>query len=276
MTRNEKSNNKSNECPRFRQHNYNKLQKLAGDKQGEKNVENKKQDNARVSAASSNLSRNVITNITPEQSTKVVKRKGAVAGSTSSKSLTSDVSLKITKSRPSNEYDRDKSITAQIFEAGPPPSLNSLHRLNKKVSNVKTDLEVAENTPDKAGLKLAEEKLVESPRSNNNFRKTVSKRVDISPEEQLYSSLANLSLSCTSFDERLQSSPHGFWLATESKKGRDPEPKLEWFHQPYEGTEVICHASENMIQMLADESDKVGRQIFLSTPATSLYNDFDM
>lgn len=280
MTRDEKRNTnmeKHLECSRFRQHRYNKLQNLRGDKQDDKSVHNKKQNVCQVSAASSNLSRNVITNITPQQSATVVKRKGAVPVTTSSSAPATAIRLISTKTGPSSGYNvEDRTTTAQKFEAGPPPTLNSLHRLNKKVSDIKADLDMAEKIPDRAGLKLAEEKLIGSPRSNNNFRKTVSKRVDISPEEQLYSSLANLSISSNSFNGRLESSPYSFWVASESKKGKDPEPKLAWFHQPYEGAEVICHASDDMIQTLMEESYKIDREIFLSTPATSSYKDYDI
>ena len=155
------------------------------------------------------------------------------------------------------------------------PTLNSLHRLNKKLSDAKADLDKFNSNPDVVGLKLAEEKLVGSPTSNSNFRKTVSKRVDISPEEQLYSSLANLSISSASIDTRLDGAPHSLYVASESRKGRDPEPKLEWFHQPYTGTEVLIHTSDDMIQTLLDESSKLQREILMSTPITSEYTMFD-
>ena len=88
--------------------------------------------------------------------------------------------------------------------------------------------------------------------------------------------MANLSVSSTFSDGKLEGSPRSIWVASEPKKGRDPEPKLEWFHKPYEGTEIVCHASDDVIKSLMDEANKIERDLFLSKPSVSLYKDFDL
>lgn len=272
MTRNEKrdmNKEKNIECPRFKKHIKNKK---SGNDEKENDKSGHDKSKGSVSAVSSNLSRNVITNIDPKQSAYVVKRRGAILNT--KKASPAPVNC-LKDSETDGSGLHNNNTNTQPFEAGPPPTLNSLHRLNKKVSDAKADLDKFNSNSDIVGLQLAEEKLVDSPRSNNNFRKTVSKRVDISPEEQLYSSLANLSMSSTSMDSRIDRAPHSLCVASESRKGRDPEPKLEWFHQPYTGTEVLVHASDDMIQTLLDESYKLQREILISTPITAEYKISD-
>lgn len=279
MARDEKrsaNKDKLMECSRFKQHNERKKDKISDGKQNDQQVHSdNRQKFSSVSASSSDLSRNVITNVDPKQSAAHIKRTGAVF--CTKKPSMPPVSLKGANVYHASLHDfKDKTGSTQTFEAGPPPRLNSLHRLNQKVSDIKIQLETADSNSDKEGLKLAEDKLVESPNANNNFRKNVSKKVDISPEEQLYSSLANLSISSTSMESRLDNGPKGFWVERENRKGRDPEPKLEWFHQPYEGAEVLIHPSDDMLQMLMDESYKVERELLISTPSISEYNLYDI
>ena len=180
MTRNERrdrNKEKNIECPRFKKHIQNK--KSGNDDEKENNKTGHDKSKGSVSAASSNLSRNVITNIDPQTSAYVVKRKGAILNTKKS----SPIPVDCLKVRATDGSGLHKDTNSQPFEAGPPPTLNSLHRLNKKVSDAKADLDKFNSNNDIVGLKLAEEKLVGSPKSNSNFRKTVSKRVDISPEE---------------------------------------------------------------------------------------------
>ena len=160
---------------------------------------------------------------------------------------------------------------------GPPPQKNSLHRLDTQLSEIKGDLKAVANVPEATGIRLAQEKLADSQKSNNNFQKTISKRVDISPEDQLYSSLANLSIS-SAFEGTKSSNglPKGLCLPSHGYaiKGRDVEPKLEWFHHPYEGEEIVCHTSDETLESMMNEARQLEREIRLSQPATSSYNDY--
>ena len=247
------------ECQRFKKHNQNQTKK------GDEKLD-KIKPNSLATATSSNLSRNVIKTIEPEKGRIGVKRASATEDITEVSPMPETLLADITRKTPDLSNEGKDITRTQCFKPGPPPMLNTLHRLKKKVSDVQAELNIVDLVPDEAGLRLAEEKLISSPNTNRNFKKSVSKRVGIPPEEQLYSSLANLSLSSTSFDSGSENVQPGFWVQPESRKGRDPEPKLEWFHQPYQGTEVLIHASEDILQMLIDESHKVQRDILLSTP----------
>ena len=247
------------ECQRFKKHNQNQTKK------GDEKLD-KIKPNSLATATSSNLSRNVIKTIEPEKGRIGVKRASATEDITEVSPMPETLLADITRKTPDLSNEGKDITRTQCFKPGPPPTLNTLHRLKKKVSDVQAELNIVDLVPDEAGLRLAEEKLISSPNTNRNFKKSVSKRVGIPPEEQLYSSLANLSLSSTSFDSGSENVQPGFWVQPESRKGRDPEPKLEWFHQPYQGTEVLIHASEDILQMLIDESHKVQRDILLSTP----------
>ena len=264
-----KKKQKENECPRFKQHNQKTLTNNSEEVQ-RKNSDSKQ--GTKVIASSSNLSRNVASNINSPEDV-LVRRTDAISNATTS-SMPSK-GLKHTKVVAAHQTNVGTPLVNPMsFEPGPPPTINSLHRLNKKVSDVQSELDKADTNSDEAGLKLAEEKLAGSPTSKKNFQKSVSKCVDISPEEQLYSSLANISLSSTSFDSRIDVE-HNFWVASESKKGRDPEPKLEWFHQPYKGTEVLVHPSNEIYKMLSEESFRIERERLISTPIESDYNMYD-
>ena len=264
-----KKKEKENECPRFKQHN--KKTTVESDEKLRKDQKNKQ--GIKVFAASSNLSRNVASNVNSPNEI-LIKRTGA-AVSTTSTSSTPPTGPKCVKVGTNKQSDLEgQSLKPNSFEPGPPPAANSLHRLSRKVSNVKSELDQIDSNSTEEGIRLAEEKLEASPTSKKNFQKSVSKQVDVSPEEQLYSSLANISLSSTSFDSRLDGA-HNFWVASESRKGRDPEPKLEWFHQPYKGTEVLVHASNDIYQMMLEETFKYDREKLLSTPSRSDYNMYD-
>ena len=258
-----KSRNEA-ECQRFKKHNQNQTKK------SDEKLDHKIKPQYLATATSSNLSRNVIKTIEPEKGKIGVKRTSATEDMAEVSPMPETLLADITRKAPAVSNEEKDITRTQCFKPGPPPALNTLHRLKKKVSDVQAELNMVDLVPDKAGLKLAEEKLVSSPNTNKNFKKSVSKRVGIPPEEQLYSSLANLSLSSTSFDCGSENVQPGFWVQPESRKGRDPEPKLEWFHQPYQGTEVLIHASEDVLQMLIDESHKVQRDILLSTSSKNI------
>lgn len=256
---------KENECPRFRQHN-----KKGSTDNGDKARRSKQ--GSSVVTFSSNLSRNVVSSGS-SQNPVIIKRTEAVSTKPSqTEPVTEPKNTKVNSTEQQNE--ELPPLKPAPFKPEPPPATNSLHRLGKKVNEVQSELDKLDLNSTEAGLKLAEEKLAGSPTSKKNFQKSVSKLVDISPEEQLYSSLANISLSSTSFDSRIEGE-HNLWIASESRKGRDPEPKLEWFHQPYRGTEVLIHPSKEIHRILLEESYKNSRERLLSTPAETDFDFYD-
>ena len=256
---------KENECPRFRQHN-----KKGSTDNGDKARRSKQ--GSSVVTFSSNLSRNVVSSGS-SQNPVIIKRTEAVSTKPSqTEPVTEPKNTKVNSTEQQNE--ELPPLKPAPFKPEPPPATNSLHRLGKKVNEVQSELDKLDLNSTEAGLKLAEEKLAGSPTSKKKFQKSVSKLVDISPEEQLYSSLANISLSSTSFDSRIEGE-HNLWIASESRKGRDPEPKLEWFHQPYRGTEVLIHPSKEIHRILLEESYKNSRERLLSTPAETDFDFYD-
>jgi len=110
------------------------------------------------------------------------------------------------------------------------PELNSLLRLGHQVNKVKRELDSANE--DKA-LELAKGKLLDSPNTNKSFRKTVAKRVEFGPDENLFNKLTSLDLSAAevkpSAVARVKNVPEG---------KRDPEPCLKDFHEPFHGEPV--------------------------------------
>jgi len=78
------------------------------------------------------------------------------------------------------------------------PVLNSVLRLGEKVNSVREDLNRAksgEHGADSFAVKLARDRVVNSPRTNREFRKVVARKVDFRPNEQIFSHLASLSIT---------------------------------------------------------------------------------
>ena len=78
------------------------------------------------------------------------------------------------------------------------PVLNSVLRLGDKVESVRNDLTRARSGgegSDDLAVSLARNRIVNSPRTNQQFRKTVARKVDFRPDEQIFSHLASLSVS---------------------------------------------------------------------------------
>ena len=78
------------------------------------------------------------------------------------------------------------------------PVLNSVLRLGEKVNSVRDDLNRAKSGglgADNFAVSLARERIVNSPRTNREFRKVVARKVDFRPNEQIFSHLASLSIT---------------------------------------------------------------------------------
>ncbi len=78
------------------------------------------------------------------------------------------------------------------------PVLNSVLRLGDKVESVRNDLTRARlggEESNELAVSLARNRIVNSPRTNQQFRKTVARKVDFRPDEQIFSHLASLSVS---------------------------------------------------------------------------------
>ncbi len=78
------------------------------------------------------------------------------------------------------------------------PVLNSVLQLGEKVEAVRNDLTRA-RSGDKGSndiaVSLARNRIVNSQRTNQQFRKTVARKVDFRSDEQIFSHLASLSVS---------------------------------------------------------------------------------
>lgn len=91
--------------------------------------------------------------------------------------------------------ERQKKVAAKPLPQK--PVLNSVLRLGEKVEAVRNNLTQAisgEGSDDLAVL-LARNRIINSPRTNQQFRKTVARKVDFRPDEQIFSHLASLSVS---------------------------------------------------------------------------------
>ena len=83
---------------------------------------------------------------------------------------------------------------------------------------------------------------MDSPNTNKDFRKTVAKRVDFSPDEKLFNTLTKLDLSENSDPNEIakkQIKKHKNSSAACANK-RDPEPNLGDFHQVFQGQSIPC------------------------------------
>ena len=128
------------------------------------------------------------------------------------------------------------------------PELNSLLRLGHRVNKVKGELNDANEVK---ALDLAKGKILDSPNTNKNFKKTVAKRVEFGPEEKLFNKLTSLDLSEVELKPtsatRVKNVPEG---------KRDPEPCLNDFHEPFHGEPVPMMADPK------DMRDKIVRDFY--------------
>ena len=152
MARDDKSvtkNRNEAECQRFKKHNQNQTKK------GDQKLDNKIKPNVLATATSSNLSRNVIKTIGPEKGKIGVKRTSATEDIAEVSPMPETLLADITRKTPDISNEEKDIARTQCFKPGPPPTLNTLHRLKKKVSDVQAELDIVDLVPDKAGLKLA-------------------------------------------------------------------------------------------------------------------------
>jgi len=92
--------------------------------------------------------------------------------------------------------ERQKKVVAKPLPQK--PVLNSVLRLGEKVEAVQNDLTRARAGgvgSDDLAVSLARNRIVNSPRTNQQFRKTVARKVDFRPDEQIFSHLTSLSVS---------------------------------------------------------------------------------
>ena len=128
MTDNKRNQKKEKEnlCPRFKQHQKKGCSEKDDIIKGNKGSKR----GTSVVTFSSNLSRNVVSNVNSQESV-IIKRTDAVSKSrTFSQPL---IGQKVTNLVSSELPKQDiPSLKPASFEPGPPPAKNSLHRLSKK------------------------------------------------------------------------------------------------------------------------------------------------
>jgi len=119
------------------------------------------------------------------------------------------------------------------------PELNSLLRIGHQVNTVRNEIKQADQ---QKALGLAKGKLLDSPNTNKDFRKTVAKRVDFAPDEKLFNTLTKLDLSENSDPNEIakkQIKKHKNSSSACANK-RDPEPNLSDFHEVFQGQPIPC------------------------------------
>ena len=123
--------------------------------------------------------------------------------------------------------------SSPVFDAGPPPQLNTLKRLAQEVNAVSTELERAraDDAPTAVGLKLAEKA---EKSGGRDFRKSAAKKVDFDGEEKVFTSLLNLSLA----DGGAGGAAGPLAPRHGQKAKKDPELALEDYFTPYQGKDV--------------------------------------
>lgn len=146
----------------------------------------------------------------------------------------------------------EKGETRSVREIPQAPVLNTANRISKKVNSVQAELTKATcggQAAEEIGLALAREKILNSPRTNLQFRKTVARKVDYKPDEQVFSHLASLSIHEDN-EKGLAKRQLG-----RPSQNQDPEPRLDDFHRPYEGEETSAVADLFTIRNLIDLSN---------------------
>lgn len=121
--------------------------------------------------------------------------------------------------------------------------LNSVLRLSHQVDKVKNEIK------DANPLELAKEKILDSPNTCKNFKKTVAKRTEFAPQEKLYSKLTSLDITNESVKKI---------KPRKSKIERDPEPCLSDFHEPFHGESVP------MTLEFKETKDKIADKVYRS------------
>lgn len=146
-----------------------------------------------------------------------------------------------------------KAVTRKSCHVLSAPELNSLLRLGHQVNRVKSELDCAtEGGGKKVAIGLARHKLLESPKTNKNFRKHVAKKVDFGPQERIFAALTSLDLTETDNDVE-ESSIEKPEEKTVAAKQRDDEPQLCDFHMPFQGQDVASVQDAKTLQSMIDE-----------------------
>ena len=149
-----------------------------------------------------------------------------------------------TSATPTSEANDQEAVACSNL--GPPPELNSLKRLTKEVNSVVHDINSAKQD---GGLELARGKILTSKKTNLNFRKSASKKVEFDDDERLFTSLTNLSIASSSEDSKENRLAANYSGA----KAKVPELKLENYFTPYQGVDVCYEPSKKTLQKLLSD-----------------------
>lgn len=160
-----------------------------------------------------------------------------------------------------------KKMTRKTAQVEP----HSVLRLNYQVNRVRQELK---NANQEKGLQLAKDKLLDSPNTCKTFKKSVAKRTDFAADEKLFNKLQSLDITneaALDKPKRIANLPIG---------KRDEEPRLEDFHQPFEGEPVpmtlddkdILERIKSKINSLDD--DKSLQEKYLEHRDKYYQNDF--
>lgn len=150
---------------------------------------------------------------------------------------------------------------------------HSVLRLNHRVNQVRNELK---NANQEKGLELAKDKLLDSPNTCKTFKKSVAKRTDFAADEKLFKKLQSLDITNEAALEkpkRVANLPIG---------KRDEEPRLEDFHQPFQGEPVpmTLHSKDILDRIKAkltksdDEDEKSWLGNYLEHRDKYYQNDF--